>query len=167
MLNESKFVFWVSIFLAVSVVASASDIEIDLEQGASALHIVQEFLMGFFALLFLLALFWNMRIYKLRNAELKQELAEVKEVSAQASQELLIAKRAFGEAALQQFTLWSLTDSETDVALFTLKGLSAKEIASLRNVSEKTVRNQLTSIYRKSGTTGKLSFIAWFMEGVI
>ncbi|MFT6895894.1 MAG: DNA-binding CsgD family transcriptional regulator [Paraglaciecola sp.] len=51
------------------------------------------------------------------------------------------------------------------MALFSLKGLSAKEIANLRNASEKTVRNQLTSICKKSGTTSKLSFVAWFMEG--
>lgn len=167
MLNENKFLFWVRIFFVLIIVASVSDIVFDIRQGAHPLHVFQELLMGVFALLFLLTLFMNTRLQSKRNAELKQELAEVKAESAKASQELIAARRTFGEAVVKQFSDWSFTESETEIALLTLKGLTAKEIANLRNASEKTVRNQLTSIYRKSGTTGKLGFIAWFIEGLM
>jgi DNA-binding CsgD family transcriptional regulator len=95
------------------------------------------------------------------------DLDEARVNSAKASKELIGAKRIFGEEISRQFSNWGLTDSESDIALFTLKGFSAKEIADFRNVSEKTVRNQLTGIYKKSDTTGKVSFIAWFMEDLL
>ncbi|SEG81048.1 helix-turn-helix transcriptional regulator [Marinobacterium lutimaris] len=167
MLNENKFIFCVRIFFVVIIVASVSDIVFDIRQGAHPLHVFQELLMGIFALLFLLTLFMNTRLQTKCNAELKKELVKVKAESAKASQQLVAARRTFGEAVVKQFSDWSFTDSETEVALFTLKGLTAKEIANLRNASEKTVRNQLTSIYKKSGTAGKLGFIAWFMEGLM
>jgi len=112
-------------------------------------------------------LFLNSRAHATRNRQLRKELDEAKIYSAQASKELISAKRIFGEEISNQFSSWGLTNSESDIALFTLKGFSAKEIADFRNVSEKTVRNQLTSIYKKSATTSNVSFIAWFMEDLL
>jgi len=50
------------------------------------------------------------------------------------------------------------------VALLLLKGLSFEEIASVRDTKEKTVRQQASSIYRKSGLNGRHEFAAWFFE---
>ena len=44
-----------------------------------------------------------------------------------------------GQAIEVQFARWSLTDAEREVALLILKGLSHKEIATVRSVSERTV----------------------------
>lgn len=167
MVNENKLVLWVRIFFVLIVITSIADMLADIGQGANKLHILQEALMGVFALILLMILFLSSRRQAERNHKLTAELAAATAKSAQASKQLIDARRAFGEEIAKQFSAWELTESEASVALFTLKGLSAKEIANLRNASEKTVRNQLTSIYKKSGTTGKLGFTAWFMEGLM
>jgi Response regulator containing a CheY-like receiver domain and an HTH DNA-binding domain len=135
--------------------------------GINALHIVQESVVCVLTLSLLLVLFLNNRAQQQKNEKLLMDLDEARVNSAKASKELIGAKRIFGEEISRQFSNWGLTDSESDIALFTLKGFSAKEIADFRNVSEKTVRNQLTGIYKKSDTTGKVSFIAWFMEDLL
>lgn len=63
-----------------------------------------------------------------------------------------------------QFQQWDMTDAEKDVGLLILKGLSHKEIATLRGTSEATVRQQAQSIYRKSKMPGKTAFSAYFLE---
>ncbi len=63
-----------------------------------------------------------------------------------------------------QLTSWSLTPSEREVALLLLKGLSLKEIASVRKTKEKTIRSQCVSIYNKSGLSGRSELAAFFLE---
>jgi DNA-binding CsgD family transcriptional regulator len=64
----------------------------------------------------------------------------------------------------KQFIVWRLSESESEVAWFILKGLNSKEIAQYRKLSDKTVRNQLSSVYKKSGLKGTQVFISWFMD---
>lgn len=63
-----------------------------------------------------------------------------------------------------QFGEWGMTDAERDVGLLILKGLSHKEIASLRGTTEATVRQQAQSIYARSNLPGKSAFSAYFLE---
>ncbi len=72
-----------------------------------------------------------------------------------------------GEAIEQQFSRWNLTDAEREVALLLLKGLSSKEVATVRAVSERTVREQARSIYSKSGLTGRAALSAFFLEDLL
>jgi DNA-binding CsgD family transcriptional regulator len=72
-----------------------------------------------------------------------------------------------GEAIEAQFTRWSLTEAEREVALLLLKGLSHREIATVRAVSERTVREQARSIYAKAGLTGRASLSAFFLEDLL
>ena len=71
-------------------------------------------------------------------------------------------------AVLQrQFDAWKLTASEQDVVIMMLKGLSFREIAELRETREKTVRQQASSVYRKSGVTSRNELAAWFFEDLL
>jgi DNA-binding CsgD family transcriptional regulator len=67
----------------------------------------------------------------------------------------------------KQFGDWGMTDAERDVGLLILKGLSHKEIATLRNTSDATVRQQAQSIYRKARLPGKTAFSAYFLEDLL
>ncbi len=165
-ISNEKWNYLVRVFFWVVAITSISDVYADIRQGAHVLHMIQEFLMFLFAITLLWILYQRTKIQMKHNAQLLKELNEAMARSTQASKELIDARRIFGEEITKQFSDWALTESEAEVALFSLKGLSAKEIANLRNTSEKTVRNQLTSVYSKSGTTSKLSFVAWFMEGL-
>jgi DNA-binding NarL/FixJ family response regulator len=55
--------------------------------------------------------------------------------------------KGLGDAIDGQFDRWGLTPAEREVALLMLKGLSHKEIAAVRQSSERTVREQARSIY--------------------
>jgi DNA-binding CsgD family transcriptional regulator len=72
-----------------------------------------------------------------------------------------------GEAIEKQFSRWSLTEAEREVALLLLKGLSHKEIATVRAVSERTVREQARSIYSKAGLSGRTALSAFFLEDLL
>lgn len=74
------------------------------------------------------------------------------------------ASRQYGEVIQEQLATWDFTQSEKEVALLLLKGLSFEEIANVRDTKEKTVRQQATAVYRKSGLNGRHEFAAWFFE---
>ena len=67
----------------------------------------------------------------------------------------------------EQFEAWKLTRTEREVAMLLLKGLSFKEIASVRNTLEKTVRQQASAIYKKADVNGRHAFSAWFIEDLL
>jgi DNA-binding CsgD family transcriptional regulator len=72
-----------------------------------------------------------------------------------------------GEAIEAQFSRWNLTDAEREVALLLVKGLSLKEIATVRATSERTVRAQARSLYAKAGVTGRAALSAFFLEDLL
>ena len=72
-----------------------------------------------------------------------------------------------GEAIDTQFSRWNLTDAEREVALLLLKGLSHKEVAIIRAVSERTIREQSRSVYAKSGLSGRTALSAFFLEDLL
>jgi len=53
------------------------------------------------------------------------------------------------EPAEERSVLSSLTPHEQQVALLAIEGLSNREIAARRRTAERTVANQIASIYRK------------------
>lgn len=75
--------------------------------------------------------------------------------------------RGLAQAIDGQFDRWNLTPAEREVALLQLKGLRHKEIATLRNTSERTVRQQALAIYRKSGLNGRTDLAAFFLEDLL
>lgn len=75
--------------------------------------------------------------------------------------------RGLGEAIDGQFERWGLTPAEREVALLMLKGLSHKEIASVRDSSERTVREQARAIYGKANLSGRAALSAFFLEDML
>ncbi|MCB9637437.1 MAG: LuxR family transcriptional regulator [Myxococcales bacterium] len=71
------------------------------------------------------------------------------------------------EAIDQQLVSWELSSAESEVALLLLKGLALKEIADIREVSERTVREQARAIYRKAGLANRNEFAAFFLEDLL
>lgn len=66
-----------------------------------------------------------------------------------------------------QFDAWQLTNSEQDIVILMLKGLSFREIAQLRETREKTVRQQASTVYRKADVTTRNELAAWFFEDLL
>jgi DNA-binding NarL/FixJ family response regulator len=72
-----------------------------------------------------------------------------------------------GGAIDAQFDRWALTPAEREVGLLLLKGLSHKEIASVRGVGEATVRQQAQGMYRKAGLSSRNDLAAFFLEDLL
>lgn len=67
----------------------------------------------------------------------------------------------------QQLSKWGLTMAEKEVAFLLLKGLSLKEIATIRNTTEKTARVQSMAVYEKAGISGRSELSAFFLEDLL
>jgi DNA-binding CsgD family transcriptional regulator len=67
----------------------------------------------------------------------------------------------------EQFDRWDLSPAEKEVALLLLKGLSHREIAAVRSVTEATARQQARSVYRKAGLQGRHDLSAFFLEDLM
>lgn len=75
--------------------------------------------------------------------------------------------QGLGAAINKQFGIWRLTKAEAEVGLLILKGLSHKEIARVRQTSERTIREQARALYKKSGLAGRAELSAFFLEDLL
>ena len=75
--------------------------------------------------------------------------------------------RGLSSALDSQFERWGLTPAEAEVALLLLKGLSFKEVAQVRDVSERTARDQARAVYAKGGLGGRAELSAFFLEDLL
>ena len=99
-----------------------------------------------------------------------QELRRLRQLKAELSEERIRTARLSGELLAvmrDQFAQWGLSPSESEIALLLIKGLSMKEIAEARQVKEKTIRQQATSVYAKSGYAGRHELAAHFIEDLM
>src|SRR5690348_9935338 len=72
-----------------------------------------------------------------------------------------------GKAMDEQFARWNLTQAERDVALLLMKGLSLKEVATVRATNERTDRSQARMLYSKAGLSGRAALSAFFLEDLL
>jgi DNA-binding CsgD family transcriptional regulator len=84
-----------------------------------------------------------------------------------AEEALRNARAAFRDVLAERFSEWELTDAESDVALFAIKGFSTQDIAGFRGVSEGTVKAQTNAIYRKAGVTGRPQLLSLFIDELV
>jgi len=154
------------IISALSVIMTLNFIDVitDIGLGVPTWHIIEE---GFIVLLSAVAVVYlglDLRSRTRQLSELSTTLKTADQQLANITSEMKSARRAYSEVIHQQFDEWRLTESEQQVALLLLKGLSFKEIATVRSTREKTVRQQASTIYGKSGIDGRHAFSAWFLE---
>lgn len=72
-----------------------------------------------------------------------------------------------GVAIDAQFERWEFSPAERDIGLLLLKGLSHKEIAQIRKVTEPTVRQQAQRLYRKASISSRNDLAAFFLEDLL
>lgn len=83
------------------------------------------------------------------------------------SDQLRVASGAFMDVVEDRFTEWALTPAERDVALFSIKGLTLSDIASVRETSEGTVKAQTNAIYRKAGVSSRSQLLSLFIDDLM
>lgn len=157
----------ITIIFSTIMVLNFADVVTDIQLGVPTWHIIQESLIVLAAGLTVIYMVIEMR-QKSRQLELlTQTLSQADREMANITEEMRKARKQYSEVIQQQFRAWQLTTSEQEVAMLLLKGLSFKEIAAVRDTREKTVRQQASTIYAKSGVDGRHAFAAWFLEDLL
>ncbi len=103
------------------------------------------------------------RVTRLLKGEIITSRADAIKWKSDAAQ--LLA--GLGQAIDRQFEEWNLTEAERDIGLLILKGFSHNEIAEIRGRSERTVRQQATSLYQKSKLENRAQLSAFFLEDLL
>lgn len=160
-------------FLTVALFA-AIDISADLREGTTFAHVAVEaaiLLVGLLGSIFMT----RRLVLALRHARAVQKealaLAEQLEATrAEANRwrsEARDLMNGLAAALDQQFDRWALSPAEKETALLLLKGLSHKEIANVRSVSDATARQQARAVYKKGGLSGRHDLAAFFLEDLM
>ena len=146
--------YYPTIVLAGATLFFAYDIVADLLDDSESLpHVLIESLV-------FLAISTVLLAELIRVNRLTGQVLQERDKTARLSGELLAVMRG-------QFADWGLSPSEREVALLLIKGLSMKEISQARTVKEKTIRQQATSVYAKSGYAGRHELVAHFIEDLM
>ncbi len=67
----------------------------------------------------------------------------------------------------KQIEEWNLANSEREITLLLIKGLSIQEIADIRTTKPGTIKSQCNAIYRKAGVAGRNELAAYFIEDLM
>lgn len=161
------------VFLAIAILAVA-DLVADAGASISGRHILVEGGLALAGLAGFVGMALRVRRLRLRARALVDQARDL-EVRLSESRADAEAWRAeardliagLGVAIDQQLERWGLSPAEKDVAMLLLKGLSHKEIADVRQVSEATVRQQARALYRKAGLSGRADLAAFFLEDLL
>jgi DNA-binding CsgD family transcriptional regulator len=153
--------------IIVFLMLSVADIFREYSSGETMNHLAFEIVVCLCATTWTVYLFlsWFRTREKLQS-EIKERLDLNNEYQEWKKQNGRIASD-FHLSISKQFAAWGLTPTETEVAFLLLKGLAFKEIATVRESSEKTIRNHAMSIYNKSGLPGRTELFAFFFEDLL
>ncbi len=143
------------------------DIYHDFIESVPLSHIWHEVLLFAIAVS---ATLWQLFVIFKKNHQLKRvqaELLESKKSYVDWKEKAKLSAGVLRQLIVDQFEVWQLSQSEKDIALLLIKGLSMKEIAEIRQTHEKTVRQQATTVYRKAGLSGRQELAAFFLEDIL
>ena len=149
------------------VVLVGIDVAADLREGATVAHVGIEAVALLLAALGVAALGWQLMVLRRVRRSLERSLDRSRQEAARWRKEAREVLAGLGAAIDREFARWKLTPAEREVALLLLKGLSHKEIASARGVSERTARQQARGVYRKAGVGGRADLAAYFLEDLL
>lgn len=94
----------------------------------------------------------------------RRELQGLNQVETQQRDSLAVLRGHFDDILMNRFEAWGLSKAESDVALFSLRGLKISEIALLRKTKEGTIKAQLSSIFHKAGIGTRTELLGIFMD---
>lgn len=148
------------VLFIVILLLIGGDLLVDYREGASSGHLSLELLVLLTAASGIVLL-W--RQLNRTRVELDDALTDAEQWRSE-SRALV---HGLGVAIKKQFTEWQLSNAETEIGFLLLKGLSHKEIAQIRQTSERTIRGQARALYRKSRLSGRASLSAFFLEDLL
>lgn len=154
------------VFLLIAALTSI-DIYEDYHEGAEIEHILLEILIGLFSYLAAFYLFKKINDQFQRIKILEKQNKILEEMGKNFKDKSKAFMKGLSVQIDDEFTNWKLSPGEREIGLFLLKGLTTHEISDIRGSAEKTVRHQMTSIYKKAGIKNRHEFQAYFLEDLL
>ena len=159
--------FSLGVFIILFLI-SLIDILYDWDSmGELNAHILIELFMGLMSLTAFGVLLFSSWKQKKTLQKMGSNLIQAEAALNTAKQQSNKLKGEFSKIIQSQFDLWNFTQSEREVALLLLKGLTLEEIAAVRETKEKTVRQQASNLYKKAGISGRHELVAFFFEDLL
>ena len=162
--EDSRITLW--LFLGIALLIGM-DVAMDLLAGSGLAHVAVEGSILVLASAGVLRMLLNYLRLMRQAKRLNRDLAASRAEAAQWRREAAEALAGLGAAVDKQFQRWGLTEAESEVALLLLKGLSLKEVAEVRSVSERTARQQARAVYKKGDLEGRADLAAFFLEDLL
>ena len=163
--DKQKTIF--TVILLVILVTTSTDVWLDLGQGSTVKHLMTEIIVCIAVIVGLVMMWSSNKFLKLELQSTQSDLAKSLAESMKWKNENAQLISGLSGAIDKQLSEWHLSPSEKDVALMLLKGLSLKEIAEIRSVSERTVRQQSINVYQKANIAGRAELSAFFLEDLL
>lgn len=157
----------VFLILISAVALWAIDAVDDLSHGSTWSHLAIEGIIISFAAFWIISVAVRYFVSKKENVEIRADLANVRKSLEDYRKETQHLVKGLSLKIDEQLEKWQMTKAEKEIALLLLKGLANKEIADIRGTSEKTVTQQITAVYTKSGLRNRSEFAAFFLEDLL
>lgn len=160
-----------SLFFFSLLIMAGFDIWFDFQHGLPIRYLLFETFIFFICLVGFN--FYLSKFLKDHNEQkslihsLKSQINERDSHLSKLNKKVLSYKVAFANETDDTFKKWKLTKAESEIAGLLLKGLSLKEIATIRASNENTVRSQCTSIYRKSKLSNRSQLSSYFLDNLV
>lgn len=149
-LKKTTVYAWLTAVLVTVSALSILDIYLDLTAHLTVIHAVIEVVIVVLSLAPAFYLLHRWKMLRRKALDTEQQLQDYLE--------------GIGRRIEQEFSQWNLTEAEKKTAIYILKGMSHREIASQCHRSEGTVRQHAVSVYRKAGLTSRAEFSAYFLQ---
>jgi DNA-binding CsgD family transcriptional regulator len=156
----------VGVFTIITFFVGA-DMAADLVDGVPVIHFVIETFALVLCLAGVVGTGLTLRNAVIRARSLEEDLQGARADLARSREQTRELAGGLGGVIDQQFDRWGLSGAQREVALLVLKGFSYKEIADLRETTERTVRNQAQAIYRKGSLSNRAEMAAFFIEDLL
>lgn len=170
--NRVKIITFI-ILLGTSIFALI-DILLDIREGVPVDHLIHEGALWMFSMV---GAFYQFKIIKWQNKEMadyQQKISDLDQVNLRLKKEqekfekkISHLSNEFLSNIDEQFNQWQFSRGEKEIALLLIKGLSMKEIATIRGSNENTVRQQSSQIYKKSSLNGRMELSAFFLDDLL
>jgi len=161
------------VFAGIGVL-TALDLGFDTQGGPKLAHVLIEgavSLTGLAGAAFVARRLWTalreVREARRATVALTERLKATEAEAARWRQEARDHIEGLSAALDRQFDSWQLSPAEKEVALLLLKGLSHKELAEVRSITEATARQQARAVYKKAGLSGRSDLAAFFLEDLL
>ena len=172
--SEGRLFAALLVAFACIALLTALDLVLDLGGGSKVGHVIVEgavSLSGLAGAIVMARRLWLLlsdeRAVRREAAALAERLKVTEAEAGRWRGEAQDLINGLGAAIDRQFERWDLSPAEKEVALLLLKGLSHKELAEVRSITEATARQQARAVYKKAGLSGRSDLAAFFLEDLL